>query len=244
MFERAPLRDNLIGPRRSLRDGYDCWFKSSIPFYHLYNNQNWCQVRKTFDWQLLWGQFEWDTFSINSVQVWIAKESKQNQRRQNQVINVLGCSRARRCGLSSRHRGWLLLKPAKIFTKISLEHFRGKYSQYSQYSEQPPQRLIIVATCKDFMENAFVWNISDGSDDYSGCRKYLATFETLKDYEWFSDEILSHLLDLGGGGGPGQGQPGPPPRCLPNALPCRQPLCQGNNFGLILYFSIFWKHIL
>ena len=66
----------------------------------------------------------------------------------------------------------------------------------------------------------------------------MATFETLKDYEWFSDEILSHLLDLGGGGGPGQGQPGPPPRCLPNALPRRQPLCQGNNFGLIVTFHI------
>ena len=67
----------------------------------------------------------------------------------------------------------------------------------------------------------------------------MATFETLKDYEWFSDEILSHLLDLGGGGGPGQGQPGPPPRCLPNALPRRQPLCQGDNFGLILTSPYF-----
>ena len=74
--------------------------------------------------------------------------------------------------------------------------------------------------------------------DYSGCRKYLETFETLKGYEWFSDEILSHLVDLGGGG-PGQGQPGPPPRCLPNALPCRQPLCQGDNFGLILTSPYF-----
>ena len=30
LFERAPLRDNLIAPQRSLRDGGDCWFKSSM----------------------------------------------------------------------------------------------------------------------------------------------------------------------------------------------------------------------
>ena len=67
LFERAPLRDNLIAPQRSLRDGSDCWFKSSIPFYHPYNNQNWCQVRKnvwlTIALRPIWVRFFLNQFS-------------------------------------------------------------------------------------------------------------------------------------------------------------------------------------